>query len=146
MRLVTVVLTVLGSASTILMPGCCDFVPAGPGTPQIELTVVPPINTAFDLRGRVAHVTTCDHRVAVYIFVDGGWWTKPTFAAPVRRIGWLGDWSCDITTGGNDPQATRIAAFLIPASYEPPLAMGTFAELPAELEANSLASVEVTRP
>ncbi len=60
------------------------------------------------------------HAVAVYIFV-GGWWTKPTFAAPLSAIGPDGTWTCDITTGGADIYATQLAAYVVPVGYAPPL-------------------------
>jgi exo-beta-1,3-glucanase (GH17 family) len=116
----------------------------GPGTPSVEFTYLPPYGSFDDLRGRVAHVRPNDHRVAVYIKVGSGWWTKPTFADPVTSIWPDGTWSTDITTGGADHTATAIAAFLIPAGYHPPAASGG-ATLPPELLANAVASFEVTR-
>ena len=56
------------------------------------------------LRGRVHEVEPAAHRVAVYIHVGGGWWTKPTFAEPATVIEPDGTWTCDITTGGLDPR------------------------------------------
>jgi hypothetical protein len=53
-------------------------------------------------------------------------------------------WTCEITTGGMDELATDIAAFLIPMTYSPPLAVG-LAGLPTDLYIESLAYVEVTR-
>jgi exo-beta-1,3-glucanase (GH17 family) len=116
----------------------------GPGTPSIEFTFVPKYNTFRDLKGKVRHVAPAGHRVAVYIRVGGGWWTKPYFASPVIEIWPDGTWTCDITTGGIDQLATEIAAFLIPASYTPPL-VGGASTLPAELDAHAVAQTEVTR-
>jgi exo-beta-1,3-glucanase (GH17 family) len=116
----------------------------GPGTPSVEFTSVPPYGTFGDLQGRVRHVRPIDTRVAVYIKVGSGWWTKPSFAAPVTLIWPDGAWTTDITTGGTDQYATAIAAFLIPADYWPPAAAGS-PTLPSELLAHALASVEVTR-
>jgi len=82
--------------------------------------------------------------VAVYINVSGGWWTKPYFAQPLTSIAPDGTWSCDITTGGNDSSATEIAAYLVPAGYNPPLLSGQ-ASLPAEFNQNSVASADVKR-
>ncbi len=120
-------------------------VPGGPGTPDLVFTYVPPLGSQVNLRGRAWHVAPADYGVAVYIYVGTGWWTKPTFANPVTPIGVDGRWVCDITTGGNDPQATRIAAFLIPESYYPP-SLGGAAALPEELWQHSVDSLMVTRP
>lgn len=118
-------------------------IPGGPGTPEILFTSVPPYGSFANLQGQVWHVSPATHRVAVYIYV-GGWWTKPTFATPQTTILPNGSWTCDITTGGSDQNATKIAAFLIPSTYAPP-AMSGGQTFPPELAANALASVEVTR-
>ena len=76
------------------------------------------------LAGRVHKVEPAAHQVAVYIRVGGGWWTKPTFAEPATVIEPDGTWTCDITTGGLDHEATRIVAFLISAADSPPLMQG----------------------
>jgi exo-beta-1,3-glucanase (GH17 family) len=122
----------------------CGDIPGGAGTPAIELTEVPPIGSSDDLRGQVWHVLPNDYGVAVYIKVHGGWWTKPYWNNPVTAISCDGTWVCDITTGGNDPQATDVAAFLIPLTYTPPSASGT-GVLPAGLYTNSVANIEETR-
>lgn len=129
-----------------LVTGCpCPDFPGGLGEPMIEFTFVPSIGSTLNLRGSVSHVLPDEHGVAVYIFVNGRWYTKPTYAEPVTRISCDGDWVCDITTGGVDSRATAVAAFLIPAAYSPPLQNGSSTELPAELEENALASVQTTR-
>ncbi len=121
-------------------------VPGGPGTPDIVLTHLPPIGSYDNLRGRVWHVSPADCNVVVYIYVPGAlWWIKPTFANPLTPIQADGRWTCDVTTGGNDALATRIAAFLIPASFDPPH-LGGAADLPAVLYENSLDWVIVPRP
>ena len=96
------------------------------------------------LRGRVHEVEPAAHRVAVYIHVGGGWWTKPTFAEPATAIEPDGTWTCDITTGGLDHEATRIAAFLISAADPPPLMQGE-GEFPAALSQSVLDEVQVVR-
>jgi exo-beta-1,3-glucanase (GH17 family) len=122
----------------------CGDIPGGVGTAMIEFTSVPPIGSFDNLRGQVWHVAPGDHGVAVYIKVSGGWWTKPYFSDPVTTINCEGSWTCDITTGGTDELATDIAAFLIPLTYSPPLAVG-LAGLPVDLYVESLDYVEVTR-
>ena len=96
------------------------------------------------LRGRVHEVDPAAHRVAVYIHVGGGWWTKPTFAEPATSIEPDGTWTCDITTGGLDHEATRIVAFLIAAADSPPLMQGE-GEFPSALSQSVLDEVQVVR-
>lgn len=122
----------------------CMDIPGGTGTPVIEFTTVPPVGSSADLRGQVWHAAPGDYGIAVYIKVLGGWWTKPFWNNPVTPIACDGSWVCDITTGGEDAQATDIAAFLIPLSYTPPAASWD-GVLPAELYVNSMAYVEVNR-
>jgi hypothetical protein len=117
----------------------------GPGTPAITFTQVPPYGDLTQLLlGEVQHVAPASHRVAVYIFVNGGWWTKPTFVAPITPITVGGRWRADITTGGVDQDATEIMSFLIPSSYNPPIVAGQ-PTLPGELNNNAVASLSVTR-
>jgi|GEM_PF-3573792 len=117
--------------------------PGGQGDPFIQFTYIPPVGSFNNLEGRVLHVYPSEYRVAVFIYVSG-WWNKPTFANPLTSIGSDGSWVTDITTGGIDEKASRIAAFLVPATYNPPVLSGdnTF---PAELEQNATAKVEVNR-
>jgi exo-beta-1,3-glucanase (GH17 family) len=118
-------------------------VPGGPGTPTVEFTDVPVIGSTANLHGLVLHAAPLAHRIAVYIYVSG-WWTKPYFDRPTTSIGCDGAWEADVTTGGIDERATRIAAFLIPEDYRPPLLAGAGA-LPPALTANAVASVQVNR-
>jgi hypothetical protein len=118
--------------------------PGGPGVPEIQFVSVPPYGSFDNLRGQVWHVQPADYKVAVYIRVGSGWWTKPTWDAPLTSINCDGTWTCDITTGGYDQQANTIAAYLLPNGYDPPLARGDSALPPALIE-NSAAYVEVTR-
>jgi exo-beta-1,3-glucanase (GH17 family) len=122
----------------------CAAPVGGDGTPEIVFVSAPPVGSENDLYGQVRHVIPTNYRVAVYIKVGGGWWTKPTFAAPLTPIDCGGTWVTDITTGGSDSLATEIAAYLVPAGYNPPAASG--GALPeAELNANSAARVRITR-
>jgi hypothetical protein len=115
-----------------------------PNTPAIEFTFIPPYGSSDDLRGRVRNVDL-NHKVAVYIFVEGaGWWTKPNFAQPLTTIQSDSTWTCDITTGGNDAYATKIHAFLLPNGVNPPQA-GGLPDLPPSLSTISVANVSATR-
>jgi Glycosyl hydrolases family 17 len=119
-------------------------IPGGPGDPAIEFTYVPPYGSFSDLKGRIWHVKPLDYKVAVYIFVGTGWWTKPLWSSPLTDIQNDGSWTCDITTGGIDQDATKITAYLFPNGYSPPLMSGG-ATLPAELDQNSTAKIETVR-
>jgi exo-beta-1,3-glucanase (GH17 family) len=122
----------------------CGAAPGGPGTPEIQLTSVPPIGSSNPLRGQVWHVAPADYRIVVYIRVSGNWWVKPFAESPLTTISCSGSWSANIVTGGNDQQATQIAAFLIPSTYNPPILLGA-QSLPASLYANSVADASVNR-
>lgn len=117
-------------------------VPEGP--PTIEFTHIPAYGSTEDLRGRVLHVNPADYRVAVYINVNGGWWTKPTAATPLVVISPDGTWVCDVTTGGDDIHATGIAVYLVPRTYTPPLMSGG-AMLPTELQSSQFPTQQTTR-
>jgi len=112
--------------------------------PTIEFTSVPALGSSLDLKGIARHVDPEHVRVAVYIRVHGGWWNKPYWDAPATKLGSDGSFSLRIATGGQDEQATEIAAFLIAAELQPPAMRGQ-PELPPELFENALAQVSVTR-
>jgi hypothetical protein len=139
----------------ILKPGMQDILagvtvpdnwtpPGGPGTPAVMFTSVPPLGSFEDLVGQVLHVPPVHHRIAVYIRVGTGWWTKPSFASPTTPIRPDGSWTTDITTNEADPLANTIVAFLIHQSYSPPFLSGE-ETLPVELDQNALAKTTVTR-
>ncbi|UCH24963.1 MAG: hypothetical protein JSV66_13565, partial [Trueperaceae bacterium] len=92
--------------------------------PTIQFTFVPSLGSFEDLEGEVCDANPLDHGVAVYIQVDGGWWTKPFFDHPLTSIDADGTFSVDITTGDFDHLATKIAAFLVSGEFSPPLASG----------------------
>lgn len=111
----------------------------------VVFTSIPDLGAFDDLAGRVENATPADHRVAVYIFVEGsGWWNKPTFDDAATPIAGDGTWTADITTGSGDETASKIAAFLVAATYTPPRAEGT-AALPPTLLSESVAHAAVSR-
>jgi hypothetical protein len=110
----------------------------------MEFTRVPAPGSYVNLNGVVRDVDPEKFRIAVYIRVLGGWWTKPYWDAPATPIAPDGTFSVNITTGGQDDQASDVAAFLIPAEYYPPGLRGE-PELPAELLQKALARTDVTR-
>jgi exo-beta-1,3-glucanase (GH17 family) len=116
----------------------------GPGTPDILFTFLPPYGSTLQAEGRVSHVNPANYQVAIYINVQGGWWTKPSFAQPVTALTAGGTFQSAIVTGGTDAQATRVAAYLIPKTYAPPVLSGN-GSIPTDLVLNSVASADVTR-
>lgn len=118
-------------------------IPGGPGSPTIEFLQVPQYGTFANLTGQVLHVDPSAYKVAVYIYVSG-WWTKPTFSEPLTTIQFDGSWMTDITTGGIDQFATRIAAFVVPSNYVP-LLVGGEATLPASLPRDAVVWREIAR-
>lgn len=136
--------------SLAFLTGCisgpsCGELTGGSGTPSLAFTYVPPLGSTDSLRGQELHVTPINYYVAVYIHVGSeGWWTKPTFDDPETTINCDGSWSADITTGGDDQKADRIAAFLLPQGFVPPQ-LGGESVLPQALYTNSIASAAVAR-
>jgi len=93
------------------------------GPPNIQFTYVPPYGSFDNLKGLVTGGVNPERlAVAVYIKVEGRWWTKPYWDRPLTPINVDGSWECDITTGGIDQLATEIRAYLVRAGYKPPLA------------------------
>lgn len=112
----------------------------------LKFTFVPEIGAFDDLAGSVKHKSPAAVRIAVFIHVPGlGWWTKPTFAAPLVVPNSKGKWTCDITTGGADASADFIAAFALPSNLEAPGLAGA-AELPPALFDAAYAARIVQRP
>src|SRR5262249_48515338 len=88
--------------------------------------------------GRVLGVKISRFKVAVYIRVGDAWWNKPYQTDPLTMVRAHGRWRCVIATGdgtdGLDRYATDVAAFLIPAGHDAPLAYQD-TTLPSELSA-----------
>ena len=120
-----------------------DTIPENGCLPGIEFTA-PAYGSQDNLQGSASCVNYADYKLAVFIFVSG-WWNKPTWAEPLTSIQSDGSWACDITTGGSDPLATKIATFLVPNGYTPPLLSGQ-QEIPAEVYQNAVANKFVDRP
>ena len=131
------------SASASATPACTT-IPGGQGMASVQFTYVPPVGSDNNLTGQVFHVVPANYYVAVFIRVNGGWWTKPYFDSPATPINCDGTWTCDITTGGIDEQADAISAFVLPATYTVPLASGQ-ASIPDGVAANAVASVSASR-
>jgi exo-beta-1,3-glucanase (GH17 family) len=117
----------------------------GAGTPTINFTNVPAIGSRDILYGNVSHINAKNCRVAVYIKVEGKWWTKPTYDTPTVTIQRDGTWLCNIGTAETDLRATEIAAYLVNATYTPPLMNSQNNALPQELQQNSIANIHQNR-
>jgi len=108
--------------------------------PSIEFLFVPPFGSFGNLlQGQILNADPNKFTVAVYIMKNGVWWSKS-----VIRINKDGRWLCDITTAEDDELAIKIAAYLIPIDYQPPVASGDF-WIVKEIEEKCLARIEVTR-
>lgn len=113
--------------------------------PVIQITNLPPFGSFLDLGGCVLNASPASYRVAVFIFVPGaGWYSKPTCGQPLTTIQTNGSWTTDITTGGSDQLATKIAALLVATNYNEPCVLGP-PSLPTNVTAQAVASVIVDR-
>ncbi|KFD40896.1 hypothetical protein DK28_0214180 [Peptococcaceae bacterium SCADC1_2_3] len=112
--------------------------------PSIEFTSIPLYGNFENLKGLIKGVNPADYKIAVYIYVDNGWWTKPYWDNPLTSINKDGSFICDITTGGLDQYATKVRVYLLPKDYHPPLASGQ-SSLPSEIENKALAVKEAVR-
>ena len=96
------------------------------------------------LRGKVFNVARKSYVVAVYIYVDVGWWIKPSFSNPATRIKAGNKFETHIITGGHDHLATKIQAFVVPRDFNIPLVAGS-ATLPKSLSVNAIAMTSISR-
>ena len=87
---------------------------AGYPLPSVLITNLPAYGSFDQLGGIVLEAVPASYRIAVFIYVPGyGWVSKPTCAEPLTIIQADGSWAADITTGGSDQLATRVAALLV---------------------------------
>jgi hypothetical protein len=101
--------------------------------PGISITSVPKFGSGGYAQGKVVGINPVDYTgVAVFINVDGTWWTKPYEDAPITTINSNDTWRANIDTGGNDQDATQIAAFVVPPGFDVPY-LGGASSLPANL-------------
>ena len=117
----------------------------GRATPGIIITNLPAYGSNDNLAGLVLNADPAACRVAVFINVPPyGWYSKPTCAQALTMIQPDGSWSADITTGGADTNATRIAVLLVSTNYNQPCVMGE-PFLPTNVFSEAIASAVVTR-
>lgn len=114
---------------------------------SVLITNLPAHGSYDNLGGVVLDADPAAHRLAVFIYVPGaGWWSKPTCPGqPLTTIQTDGGWTTDITTGGSDPFATRVAALLVSTNYNEACVLG-LEHIPTNVFAQALASAVVTRP
>lgn len=74
--------------------------------------------------GFIKNADPTQYKVAIYIKVDGNWWSKPYFDYPAVDIYANGYWEALYVTGGNDAEASEIIAVLMPKSASVELAQG----------------------
>lgn len=114
---------------------------------SVEFTYLPPYGSFNDLQGKVYGINPASYQVAVFINVDGVWWSKPAcsggFTLPTT-IQSDGSWVADITTGGSDQNATQIAAYVVPVAFIPPCVLGAGC-LPDSIIQQSVANAIATR-
>jgi hypothetical protein len=133
---------VLQYAAALLLAGCAG---KNHAAPTIIITNLPAYGTTDNLAGVVLGADPAAFRVAVFIDVPPyGWYSKPTCAQALTPIQPDGSWSADITTGGADTNATRIAALLVSTNYDQPCVLGE-PFLPTNVFSEAIASAVVTR-
>ena len=129
-------------ATVLFLAGCSG---KGHPTPGIVITNVPAYGSSNDLAGVVLGADPTASRVAVFINVPPyGWYSKPTCSQALTTIQPDGSWSADITTGGMDTNATRIAALLVSTNYDQPCVLGE-PFLPTNVLSEAIASAVVSR-
>jgi hypothetical protein len=134
--------SLLPYAAVLFLAGCAN---KGQATPSIIITNLPVYGTTNRLAGVVLGADPAACQVAVFINVPPyGWYSKPTCAQALTAIQPDGSWSANITTGGSDTNATRIAALLVGTNYDQPCVLGE-AFLPTNIFAEAMASAVVTR-
>jgi outer membrane protein assembly factor BamB len=129
-------------------------------SPHLVLTYVPPYGTPVYpagrqdiLTGQANNVSSSDYHVVCYIYVpesvpygENGWWIKPhdyvynnhnLWESPIQPDN---TWECDIATGGYDPKATVVEAYLVPEAGKP-----SAPPTRAWLISNAVAKAVVTR-
>jgi len=113
--------------------------------PTLLLTHLPAYGSFDNLQGVALNVSPTANRIAVFIYVPQyGWVSKPTCAQSLTSIDPDGNWTADITTGGSDQIATRIAAFVVSTNYNQPCVQGA-AFLPTNIYSQAQASAVITR-
>ena len=127
----------------------------GPATnsPSIIITNLPAFGSQDNLSGLVLNANPATNCVAVFIYVGGNWannyvgnwFSKPSCASQLTRIGPDGSWTANIVSTGSDTNATEIAAFLVPTNYNQPCVNGA-TELPIPQQAEAVVYADRVNP
>lgn len=112
--------------------------------PSIQITNAPAFGTFGNLSGIVSNANPASQRVAVFIYVGGGWYSKPSCAQPLTPIQSDGSWTANITPVPSDMNATIIAALLVASNYNQACVQGA-AGLPIAISQAALATAYVSR-
>jgi hypothetical protein len=99
------------------------------------------------LYGSISGIDPANCKVACFLYINGGWWTKPYDYWPFTTVPSAGTWYCNVVTGGSDQNAIKFAVYLLPKVDAAPLpvSLGS-ATIPAAIINASLASDIVDRP
>lgn len=122
------------------------WVQQSPAAPGILITNLPAYGSTENLAGLILGADPGASRVAVMTYSGAaGWNTKPYCSTPLTVIQSDRSWVTDITTGGSDTNATRIAALLVTTNFSYPCVQGA-SFLSTNLLNLALARAIVTRP
>ena len=128
-----------------LLAICVTIAPSlAEAAPSIQITNVPAFGAFGNLGGIVSNADPARQRVAIFIYVGGGWYSKPSCAQPLTSIQPDGSWTANITPVSSDINATIIAALLVSSNYNQPCVQGA-SGLPTTVSQQALASAYVTR-
>jgi hypothetical protein len=104
----------------------------------IVITNAPAPGSYGFLGGYVTNANFATNGIVAFIYVAGGWYSKPGCSSQLTPINPDGSWSANITTSSSDTNATEIAAFLVPTNYDQPCADGTNGlAIPSQAEATA---------
>jgi hypothetical protein len=118
--------------------GCLALLLSAPraASQSIVITNIPALGAYGNLSGYVTNASFTTNCVAVFIYVAGGWYSKPTCSSQLTPINPDGSWTVNVTTSSSDTNATEIAAFLVPVNYDQSCADGTNGlAIPSQAEA-----------
>lgn len=111
---------------------------------SIQITNVPAYGAHGNLSGIVSEGDPARQRVAIFIFVGGEWYSKPSCASPLTAIQPDGSWTANITPVGSDVNATIIAALLVSSNYNQACVQGG-SGLPTNVLQQAITSAYVSR-
>jgi len=95
---------------------------------DIFIDELPEFQSEQDMYGHVTGITVLEMYVVHVFLFYGGWWYPKPAAASYCLISENLSWTCDVTTGGYDTEATRYFAFMTPIEYIPPQSGGEWGQ------------------